>query len=327
MTTRRAFLAGSVAAGLSACGPTRPPSTVRAPAAAHDARGGMAGRPMPALGPTGVVHDGRALGAFGIDPAIRHPDVLSHRTKLGLLVPATNTSAEAELWRIIADNRDALDGVGIHTTPVVTPRPVLRTEEDLNEYRRQFVAGLGAAIDHALLAEPDRLVMGMSLEHVLYGLEPIRAVAEEARRRSRTPWATWHDAAPRALNAVGAKRIGLLTPFDEIGNRNASRMFEELGFEVVSTVGFACANALDIAHVPNAAKERAIMELLATPANRLDAIVQCGTNMSLVPVTEKLEPVVGIPILGINAVTFWHALRDNGIHAQLARAGRLLREH
>lgn len=104
-------------------------------------------------------------------------------------------------------------------------------------------------------------------------------------------------------------------------------MFEELGFEVVSTVGFACANALDIAHVPNAAKERAIMELLATPANRLDAIVQCGTNMSLVPVTEKLEPVVGIPILGINAVTFWHALRDNGIHAQLARAGRLLREH
>jgi len=273
------------------------------------------------------VHDGRALGSFGIDPNVSYPDVLSHRTKLGLLVPATNTSAEAEMWRIVGDNRDSLAGVGIHTTPVVTPRPLLRTEADLLAYKRQFVEGLAAAVDHALLAAPDRLVMGMSLEHILYGLEPIRAVAEEARRRSQSPWATWHEAAPRALAAFGAKRIGLLTPFDTTGNRNASRMFEELGFEVVSTVGFACANALDIAHVPNAAKERAIVELLATPANRLDAIVQCGTNMSLVAVTEKLEPIVRIPILGINAVTFWHAVRESGHVGPLVNAGRLLREH
>ena len=46
------------------------------------------------------------------------------------------------------------------------------------------------------------------------------------------------------------------------------------------------------------------MELLATTDNKLDAIVQCGTNMSLIDVSERLEPVLGIPILGINAVTF-----------------------
>jgi maleate cis-trans isomerase len=81
-------------------------------------------------------------------------------------------------------------------------------------------------------------------------------------------------------------------------------MFEELGFEVVSSVGFSCANALHIAHVPDWAKEKAILELLGNDENKLDAVVQCGTNMSLIDVTEKLEPVVGIPILGINAVTF-----------------------
>jgi maleate isomerase len=51
---------------------------------------------------------------------------------------------------------------------------------------------------------------------------------------------------------------------------------------VVASVGFSCANALHIAHVPDWAKERAIMELLATHTNRLDAVVQCGTNMSLI---------------------------------------------
>jgi maleate isomerase len=48
--------------------------------------------------------------------------------------------------------------------------------------------------------------------------------------------------------------------------------------------------------------------------------------MSLINVTEKLEPVIGIPILGINAVTFWYALRENGFEGALVGAGRLLRE-
>ena len=95
---------------------------------------------------------------------------------------------------------------------------------------------------------------------------------------------------------------------------------------MVSSVGFSCANALHIAHVPDWAKEKAILELLATDRNNLDAVVQCGTNMSLIDVAERLEPVVGIPILGINATTFWYALRENGFDSPLAGAGRLLQE-
>jgi maleate isomerase len=78
--------------------------------------------------------------------------------------------------------------------------------------------------------------------------------------------------------------------------------------------------------VPDWAKEKAIVELLATEPNRLDAVVQCGTNMSLINVTERLEPVIGMPILGINAVLFWYALRENGLANPLHGAGRLLRE-
>jgi maleate isomerase len=152
-------------------------------------------------------------------------------------------------------------------------------------------------------------------------------VIREAQARAGTAWATWHDAAPAALHRFGARRIGLLSPFDRVGNENASRMFEDLGFEVVSSVGFACSDALHIAHIPDAAKERAIRERLATRTNRIDAIVQCGTNMSLIDVTERLEPELGIPVLGINAVTLWYALRENGLAAPLVGGGRLLREH
>lgn len=83
---------------------------------------------------------------------------------------------------------------------------------------------------------------------------------------------------------------------------------------------------IDEVEPENRGFEKAILELLATGENKLDAVVQCGTNMSLIEVAEKLEPVIGIPILGINAVTFWYALRENGFEGSLVGAGRLLRE-
>jgi len=36
--------------------------------------------------------------------------------------------------------------------------------------------------------------------------------------------------------------------------------------------------------------------------------------------------MIEMPILGISAVTFWYALRENGFDMQLTGAGRLLRE-
>ncbi len=194
------------------------------------------------------------------------------------------------------------------------------------EYKQQFLGGLRTAVDGALLAEPQYLIMGMSLEHILGGIKEIRAPMVDIEAYSGLSWATWHDAIQAALDKYGAKRIGIMTPFDNKGNEFATQMFEELGFVVVSSVGFSCAHALHIAHVPDWAKEKAILELLATDENQLDAVVQCGTNMSLIDVSEKLEPVVGIPILGINAVTFWYALRENGFSEPLVGGGRLLRE-
>jgi maleate isomerase len=285
--------------------------------------------PMPALASPGVILNGNKAEQFGeIDSSRGYPDVRSFKRKFGLLIPATNTSMEHELWSIIFKNQgpDELAGIGLHTTNVITPNPKLATAEDLLEYQRQFLTGLKTAVDSALLSQPQYLIMGMSLEHIIHGIDEIQAPMSEIEEYSGLSWGTWHDAAPAALNKFGAKRIGLITPFDTQGNKNATRLFEDLGYEVVASVGFSCAHAMHIAHVPDWAKEKAIMELLATKSNKLDAIVQCGTNMSFINVAEKLEPILDIPLLGINAVTFWYALRENGFSSNLVGGGRLFRE-
>jgi len=284
--------------------------------------------PMPMLAPPGVILNGHAVDGFrGLEHA-SYPDVLSHRLKLGLLVPATNTSMEHELWGLIMGNRGPgrLQGVGLHATAVSTPAPRFANAAELEQYKAQFLGNLRVAVEQALLAQPQLLVMGMSLEHIIHGLGGIEHTMNQVRAMTDVPWAAWHEAAAAALNCLGARRIGLLTPFDRTGNDNAARLFTDLGYEVVASVGFSCAHAVHIAHVPEWAKEKAVLELLATPAHALDAVVQCGTNMPLAALAERLEPIVGIPILGINAVMLWHALREAGIDAPLHGAGQLARE-
>ena len=338
-TNRRHFLTRMVAFSTALSAAPAFSQAAARPSAGRTITGKLSGKsvfipdldtpPMPQLADSGVIRDGQSIRGFrAIDPAIGYPDVLSFRRKLALLIPATNTSMEAELWDILIRHRTSagLDGIGLHTSNVITPKPVLRNAADLQEYKRQFLGGLKTAVEQAMLAQPHYFIMGMSLEHIIDTLDEIRAPIAELEAQTGLGCAAWHDAAVAALSQFKAKRIGLLTPFDANGNRNAARIFTALGFDVVSTVGFACANALHIAHIPDAAKERAIVDHLATNANRLDAIVQCGTNMSLTQVTERLEPRLGLPIIGINAALLWYALRENGFAKPMHGAGRLFAE-
>ena len=130
--------------------------------------------PMPSLAPPGVIHNGEKAENFGeIKSSRGYPDVRSFKRKFGLFIPATNTSMEHELWSIIFRNQgpDGLDGVGLHTANVLTPKPQLNTEADLLEYKKQFLGGLRTAVEGALLAEPQYLIMGMSLEHIIGGIK------------------------------------------------------------------------------------------------------------------------------------------------------------
>lgn len=271
--------------------------------------------------------DGKPLLDFMGTTTGPFPNVRSFKRKFGLLIPATNTTMEHELWSIIFSNqKNGLEGVGLHVSNIITPKVQVTTDADLEIFKNQFIAGLQSAIEISALAQPEYLIMGMSLEHILYGLDEIKSLMNKIESQSPYSWATWHDAADAALKKYKAKRIALISPFIPKGNENAIKMFEDMGYEVVATFGFSCGNLNDIAHIPDSAKEEAILKFLATPENRLDAVVQLGTNMSMNNVIEKLEPKIGIPILGINAVSFWYALRENGFTSPLVNGGRLLRE-
>ena len=261
-------------------------------------------------------------------PEFGFPDNRNYRRRFGLVIPATNTTMENELWSLILSNAEAagLDGVGLRTTPVITPKPDISTAEGIAEFKAGFIDGLESAVQTALLARPQYMIMGLSLEHILLGLDSIRETMEKVQVRSGLSWATWHDAVKAALGKLVATRIAILTPFGAEGNASAIQMFNDMGIDVVASVGLTGTDLSHLAHIPDAAKERAITEILAIPSNEIHAVVQCGTGMSMLNIIDGLEARTGVPIVAINPTVLWYALRENGFSQPLLGAGRLLRE-
>lgn len=116
----------------------------------------------------------------------------------------------------------------------------------------------------------------------------------------------------------------MISPYQPIADKNVTQYFEESGFKVVRFKGLRCPSATAIAEVREDSMLKVLKEL---DGPDVDAIVQVGTNLSMVRLANEAERWLGKPVLAINAVTLWHALRANGITDQLRGFGSLLRDH
>ena len=84
-----------------------------------------------------------------------------------------------------------------------------------------------------------------------------------------------------------------------------------------------CPSPVAIAHVEADHIQAALRDL---DSDQVEAIVQCGTDLNMVELADEADRWLGKPVLAINAVIWWMALRDNAIQDKLYGYGRMLRD-
>lgn len=246
------------------------------------------------------------------------PDVLGYRAKFGVLGPSTNTIVEPDFYMM------APPGVTFHYGRIYIADQRLGSDADFENLLEQVRASIRQTVREVMTCEPDYLVMGMSAETFWGGKEGNEAFTRQIEAWSGRQVATGADACRRALDLLGARRIGLVTPYQPIGDANVRRFFSEVGYDVVALKGLRCPSAVAIARVTEDELRRAILEVNTSD---VEAIVQCGTNLSMVRLADEAERWLGKPVIAINAAILWHALRANGIDDRMRGFGTLLREY
>jgi len=245
-------------------------------------------------------------------------DALGWRRKFGVIAPSTNTIVEPDFHRM------GVPGVTSHFSRIHIRDQNMAGDAGMERLLEQIRDEIGAACERVLTCEPDYMVMGMSAETFWDGKDGNEAFKRRIKERSGgLDVATGAEGCERALHKFGAKTIGVVTPYQENADKQVIGFFEELGFDVVKLIGLKRPTAVSIAHTTEDELREAILEL---DRAEVDAIVQVGTNLSMVRLAAEAERWLHKPVIAINAATWWMALRDNGIEDKLYGFGRLLEE-
>jgi maleate isomerase len=247
-------------------------------------------------------------------------DSLAPRGKFGVLAPSTNTSVQPEF--------DAMRPWGIthHHSRLVIPDSRVSDDRSFLRMMDAIRAALLPALEAVMTCHPDLVVLGMSSETFWDGLEGSRRLQRKLDKVARCGVVMGADACRAALRSYGRgiRRLGVITPYMPVGDRQVRRFFTECGFEVVNLLGLRCASPVLIAHESKKALRDAI-----TKVNRgkVDAIVQVGTNLAMAEVAAIAEFWLDKPVIAINTATYWYALRQYGIKDRIQGWGSLLAEH
>lgn len=242
-------------------------------------------------------------------------DQLGYRGRIAIVVPSTNTSCQPECEAL----RPA--GVTNHTGRISIKERPLTTEQAFLEHVQAMRDGMRTAIDQVVTCQPTHVIMGVALEAFWGGVAAAAELQAELTTRAGIGVSMGSTATVAALAKFGARRIAVLTPHQPRGDEQVRHYFEEAGFTIPRLIGLKCPSPVQIAHTP----QSVIVETLrALDGDDVDAIVQVGTNLAAISVCAEAERWLHKPVLAINAVTYWDALRRSGVDDRVTGFGSVL---
>ena len=245
-------------------------------------------------------------------------DVLGWRRVFAVIGPSTNT--------IVQPDMEALRPAGVtnHYRDIYVEDPAALSDAAFMAGAAKISEGLRDSLRTALTCKPDYLVLGVSAISFMGGLSGANAFVRDVQEFTRLDISVGSLALADAAKAYGGvRRIAFISPYFPAANAHVSRFLSDCGFSVVRDIPLRCKSWTDIARVDESRLRRTIQEI---DGDDVDAILQVGTNLSMVKLAAQAEVWLGKPVIAINTATYWHALRTNGITDKLTGFGRLMAE-
>lgn len=246
-------------------------------------------------------------------------DALGYRAKFGVLGPSTNTIVQPEFDDL------RVPGVTNHYSRIVVQNANAISNETFMAGTLEINDRVMEAVHGVLTCSPDALVMGMSAVTFYGGAEGAARWKDKVVSESGLNISIGSEAVADACKALGnIRKVALLSPYYPVANAEVIRFLADYGVETRRDTCLQCPSWTAIAEVDERTVREAIHEL---DGDDVDAILQVGTNLSMLRFAESLEQELGKPLIAINAAIYWHALRAIGIDDRVSGFGRLLRDH
>ena len=233
------------------------------------------------------------------------------RARIGLLVLESDQTMEWEM-RLMTH----LSGVSVYHSRlandvVVTPETLAKMETELPisakllpEYLALNAIGYGCTSGSTIIGE-NRVADILDAAH------------------PGVPSSNPLTAAKAALNVMGVKRLGLVTPYTPDVTQAMQDRFEEAGIQITAVGSFYEDSDEVVGRIdPNSILEAAIA---IGSSDKVDGVFVSCTSLRAAGIIERAEAVLNKPVTASNHALAWHLLRLAGVEDNVDGFGRLFK--
>jgi maleate isomerase len=233
------------------------------------------------------------------------------RRRIGLLLPSSNTTQEAEFTRILPD------GVTLHVARlplrIVDPSSTATVVKDIEGESQKLADADVDAIVLAATAPSSRNGIG-------YDQELIGRIEQASGRQATTA----STALIQALTVLEVERLVIGAPWSEATNVTTAGFIAASGFRVLGHSALGHVSNLEIGLLD---EQTAYDSGAAVNRPEAQAVMLACGNWPTLGIVDRLEAALHKPVLTTNQVSLWAVLRLAGYRAPLSGWGRLLRDH
>jgi len=235
---------------------------------------------------------------------------IASRARIGLIVLATDYTIEHEWRRIMT----GLSGVALYHSRILNDAQI--TPETLR------------AMEPRIASSADIILPGADFDVIAYGCTSASmAIGEEKvferirEARPNVECTTPITAAFAAFHALGARRIGVLTPYRADVNRIVASYIAARGFTVPVFGSFNEENDNMVARITPKSIKDGILAIKKRAD--IDAVFVSCTSVRLAEAAADIEREIGLPVTSSNHAMAWHALRLANYDEKLPEWGKL----
>lgn len=227
---------------------------------------------------------------------------------IGVIVLADDMVSEAELRAFLPQ-----DSFGLYATRV--PAEIEGSAQALRSIEPHIAAAAARLVPSESL---DAVIFSCTSGSAVIGTDTIEAAVQSVR--PGVPVVTPLGAAAEALGALDARRIAILTPYEQSVHERMIAHYEEAGFIVAASATYG-SNREDI--VRRISSASLVKDTQSLAEDNVDAVFISCTALRCSGMIAHLESLIDRPVVTSNQASAWKVMQIAGKGPSGIRHGRL----
>ena len=237
------------------------------------------------------------------------------RRRIGLLVPATNSTGEPDF------HMTAPDGVTVHSHHVWNS-----TDASSDEAMDLMNSDLANGSRHLAPLGIEVICMAGTTNSFYKGIQGSDWMEQVMSRAAGVPAVASSPSIAQALRHYGAKRISVATPYKRWNNDRLYDYFTAAGFDVLNVEGDPRVADGHAQHMNDQDPEEIAQFAARICRDEADAIFCACSGWRALEAIAQIERATGKLVVTTNQATVWRTLMTIGVDRTKPGFGRLLAE-